>query len=343
MAARKTRVLVVERYAADDPAVTEAAAILRGGGLVAFPTETVYGLGAWVRDERAVRGVFRAKGRPAAVPLIVHVKDRQQALLFASAMSPDAMVLAERFWPGPLTLVLARSSGVPDAVTAGGGTVGVRSPSHPVALALIEALGDGIAAPSANRYGGLPPVRAEHVMRALDGRIDAVLDGGRCPGGMESTVVDATTSPLRVLRRGAVGVEELAVHAPVVDRQSEGKPARSLGWLRVCDGSEMAGRLRGVGWGVLVFSAGWDADEVRVMPSDAGEYGAALYDVLHEVANAGCRRVLVEAPPEGGDWASVRDRLGRLEATTRVARRRAVDTRPPHAADGARGRGRRRP
>jgi L-threonylcarbamoyladenylate synthase len=321
MALRRTRVLVAARAVADDSSVVEAAAILRAGGLVAFPTETVYGLGALVRDERAVQGIFVAKGRPAAVPLIVHVRDREQSLRFVSAMSTEATVLAERFWPGPLTLVLARSARVPDAVTAGGSTVGVRAPAHPVALALIEALGDGIAAPSANRYGGLPPVRADHVMKALEGRIDAVLDGGLCTGGLESTVVDATVSPMSVLRRGAVGIEALAEHVRVVDRETPAPSTLSLGWLHVGDGGEIEKRLRARGagerWAVLGFSAReWEGVDVRVMPREASAYGAGMYDALHEIADAGCSRVLVEGAPDELAWRPIRDRLLRLAATT---------------------------
>jgi L-threonylcarbamoyladenylate synthase len=292
--------------------------LLREGKLVAFPTETVYGLGARVSNEEAVRGIFVAKGRPARVPLIVHVGDVDQAKTFLEEMPEAALRWAEAYWPGPLTLVLGRSARVPDAVTAGGSTVGVRVPAHPVALALIEALGDAIAAPSANLYDRLPPVRAEHVMAGLQGRIDAVLDGGRCPGGLESTVVDARVSPAVVLRRGAVAVDRLgsdvreAVVAPKMSEQ---------GWIRVgergaFDGwKEMAGgKLGRVVWGAPCEGEGV---VVREMSAESKAYGEEMYDVLHVLWEQGCTRVWVDAPPKGPAWDSVWDRLARLTSIPR--------------------------
>lgn len=190
-----------------------AAAILRRGGLVAFPTETVYGLGADATDGRAVRGIFAAKGRPADNPLIVHLAGLE-ALETAAEPLPQAVALARRFWPGPLTLVLPRKPAVADEVTAGLETVGVRVPDHPVALALLRAAGRPVAAPSANRSGRPSPTTAEDVLADLDGRIDAVLDGGACRVGVESTVVDLTVEPAVVLRLGGLALDELQPWLP---------------------------------------------------------------------------------------------------------------------------------
>ncbi|MDI3298819.1 MAG: L-threonylcarbamoyladenylate synthase [Bacillota bacterium] len=190
-----------------------AAAILRDGGLVAFPTETVYGLGADATNPQAVRGIFAAKGRPADNPLIVHVTGAE-ALDQAAEPTTLALELARRFWPGPLTLVLPKRPGVADEVTAGLKTVGVRVPDHPVALALLRATGRPVAAPSANRSGRPSPTTAEDVLADLDGRIDAVLDGGPCRVGVESTVVDLTVRPAVVLRVGGLPLEELRPWLP---------------------------------------------------------------------------------------------------------------------------------
>lgn len=186
-----------------------AAEILRGGGTVAFPTETVYGLGADALSAEAVEKIFAAKERPHWDPLIVHVADAAMAKRVAE-LSPLAERLAERFWPGPLTLLLPRRDRVPDAVTAGRPLVGVRVPAHPLALELLRAAAIPIAAPSANRFGHTSPTTAAHALEDLDGRIDAVLDGGACEVGVESTVVDVSTDPMVIYRPGAVTAAMLA-------------------------------------------------------------------------------------------------------------------------------------
>ena len=202
--------------------IARAAAILKGGGLVAFPTETVYGLGANALDAEAVARIFVAKGRPFADPLIVHLSGPDQLPRVVRAVSPLSRILAETFWPGPLTLVLPRQPQVPPLVTAGLDTVAVRVPDHPVALALLRAAGVPIAAPSANRFGHTSPTTAQHVWHDLHGRIDLILDGGATPVGVESTVLDASTSPARILRPGGVTAEMLeAVIGPVTVLQRE--------------------------------------------------------------------------------------------------------------------------
>jgi L-threonylcarbamoyladenylate synthase len=192
-----------------NPALLKAAAILRGGGLVAFPTETVYGLGANALDAIAVEKIFAAKQRPHWDPIIVHVAEAAAARGLVAEWPEAAERLAQSFWPGPLTMLLPRKSVVPDVVTAGREKVGIRLPAHPVARALVAAAGVPIAAPSANRFGHTSPTSAEHVLADLDGRIDAVLDAGGCAIGVESTVMDPTTNPAMVYRPGGVTVEQL--------------------------------------------------------------------------------------------------------------------------------------
>jgi L-threonylcarbamoyladenylate synthase len=194
---------------ADDPAIRQAAAIIRRGGLVAFPTETVYGLGANALDGEAVRRIFEAKQRPAWDPIIVHACSVEMAKTLVKEWPEVARKLSACFMPGPLTLLLPKRDIIPDACTAGREKVGIRIPAHPVALALIEAAGVPIAAPSANRFGGTSPTTASHVQRDLDGRIDAILDAGPCAIGVESTVIDITAQPPVIYRPGGVSREQI--------------------------------------------------------------------------------------------------------------------------------------
>lgn len=200
-----TRVTLV--LAADQAGVSEAARLLRAGRLVAFPTETVYGLGAHALNPAAVAGIFAAKGRPANDPLIVHLADADMLKVVARELSPQVALLAERFWPGPLTLIVPKTSAVPASVTAGLDNVAVRVPAHPVARALLRQAGVPVAAPSANLFSRPSPTRAEHVLEDLQGRIDAVLDGGATSIGLESTIVDLVG--FRLLRPGGVPLEEI--------------------------------------------------------------------------------------------------------------------------------------
>ena len=316
-----TSVLAALEVSTRDAAVRSAAGVLRAGGLVAFPTETVYGLGAAASNEAGVRRIFAAKGRPSGVPLIVHVTDIELASRYVKTLPRSALVLAQRFWPGPLTIVLPRADDVSLAVTGGGETVAVRAPAHDVALSLIRELDEGIAAPSANRYNALPPVRGQHVLRGLGGSIDCVLDAGRCPGGLESTVLDLTSEPPRVLRRGAVTLEQLRAVLDVHEA-GQGTSAQRVvdgAWLSVVEPAKIAALLAGEARvGVLVrgrhatprFAA--TSIVVRQMPGDAAGYASELYDTLHELRDAGCERVLVEALPGDCAWDAMRDRLVRL-------------------------------
>ena len=206
---RQTVCLVIDRDAPDAAIIARAAAVLRQGGLVAFPTETVYGLGADALDATAVAAVFTAKGRPSTDPLIVHLASTADLPRVAAAVPAIAARLAEAFWPGPLTLIVPRGAAVPAAVTAGLATVAVRVPAHPVAIALLRAAGVPVAAPSANRFSRPSPTAAAHVLADLDGAIDLVLDGGVTDVGVESTIVDCTVVPPVVRRSGGITIEAL--------------------------------------------------------------------------------------------------------------------------------------
>lgn len=330
----KTVVFPINPNAPDAEVIAEAARILRSGGLVAFPTETVYGLGANALDAAAVAGIFAAKGRPANNPLIVHVADAAHAGRIVGNWPAAAARLAERFWPGPLTLVLPKSEAVPGIVTAGGPTLAVRVPAHPVAQALLHAAGVPVAAPSANRSTELSPTWAEHVLRGLEGRIDVLLDGGPTAGGIESTVVDLTTAPPRLLRPGLVGVAELeSVVGPLARVQStieEGTPAlpspgmlprhyaprTPLECVETSDIEYVATLQREgrrVGW--VTFGEPCEATPsgviLRVLPDNPAGYAAQLYAVLHELDVLGLDRIVLAMPPETEDWLAVRDRLRR--------------------------------
>jgi len=220
----QARILVLDPAAPDARGIAEAAALLRAGGLVAFPTETVYGLGANALDAAAVARIFAAKGRPADDPIIVHVAERHDLEAVAANVPLVAQALADAFWPGPLTLVVPRGRAIPPIVTAGGDTVGVRMPAHPVALALIAAAGVPVAAPSANPFGRTSPTLAAHVAADLGDRIDLILDGGPCAVGIESTVVDCTAEPPVVLRPGGIALEALRAVVPGIVVRAAGAP-----------------------------------------------------------------------------------------------------------------------
>lgn len=324
-----TEVWQIDPAAPDLATVRRAAVVLRGGGLVAFPTETVYGLGANALDESAVRKVFAAKGRPPTNPLIVHVADAGQVEAVAAGWPTAAAALAAAFWPGPLTVVVPRRADVPAAVTGGGPAVAVRCPAHPVAAALIREAGVPVAAPSANRSTELSPTRAGHVLKGLAGRIDAVLDGGPCPAGIESTVVDVTGGGVRVLRPGPVTVPMLEA---VVGRVAgpagptdERKPMPSPGMMAKHYSPRTPVRLlAGVGIGEMVREASaagirvgtilFGGDPAAGLPDSPREYAAAIYDRLHTLDAAGLDLILVQLPPDTPEWAAVRDRLTRAAA-----------------------------
>jgi L-threonylcarbamoyladenylate synthase len=295
---------------------------LRGGGVVAFPTETVYGLGANAFDARAVARVFEIKQRPSFDPLIVHVADDETLMKVVESVPDAARALIERFWPGPLTLVLRKRDAVPSIVTAGLPTVGVRMPAHPVARALLERAGVPLAAPSANPFGYLSPTRAEHVERMLGERVDAILDGGATTLGLESTIVMLEPQPT-LLRCGALPAEEIeAVIGPLAREVGSESAPLAPGRLethyapttpiRVLDG-DVPERER-PGAGLLAFQTavdGYDALRVLSRSGDLREAAAHLFDYLHELDAMGLTRIDVQAVPAHGIGAAIADRLRR--------------------------------
>ena len=327
----QTQRLVIDAGAPAPDIISRAAAALRAGGLVAFPTETVYGLGANALDERAVARIFAAKGRPATNPLIVHVPEIAAAQPLVRDFPATAQALAQRFWPGPLSLVLAKSDRVPDLVTAGGATVALRAPSHPVALALLQECGFPLAAPSANPSTLLSPTTADHVLHGLDGKIDMVLDAGPTPGGLESTVLDVSVSPPRLLRPGLVTRAQIeSVVGSIVDgaNSDTAAPVRSPGLQErhyaprtplecVADGRARVEALHRqgvrVGWVVWHTETTDSSPEVIIerLPADPEGYGAGLYAALHRLDQADVSRIIVDLPPEGDAWVAVHDRLRR--------------------------------
>jgi L-threonylcarbamoyladenylate synthase len=328
----RTEIVQVDGACPDAAAIGRAAEVIRGGGLVAFPTETVYGLGASGLDPLAVARIYAAKGRPATNPVILHIADRDTVMSLAAEWPEPAARLARRFWPGPVTLVVAKHPAVPDIVTAGGPTVAIRCPAHPVAHALIAAAGVPLAAPSANRSTELSPTRAEHVLRGLDGRIDMILDAGPCTGGLESTVVDATTRPPRLLRPGPITVPMLEAVIGTVDSASRDRAesiARSPGQsakhysprtqLRLVDGNFLVDDLiqaahAGKRVGSVLFhgTALLPGNAVHVsLPANPEQAASALYDTLHRLDQSGLDLILVEWPPGGPKWTAIRDRLSR--------------------------------
>ncbi len=304
-----------------DAEIERAAALLRGGGVVAFPTETVYGLGAHARDAAAVARVFRLKGRPPTSPLIVHVADAAAARALAAEWTDAAARLAARFWPGPLTLVVPRAPGLPDAVAAGLPTVGLRVPSHPVAQALLRRTALPLAAPSANRFTRLSATCAEHVRAAFGDGVDLVLDAGLTPIGIESTVVSLAGPVARLLRPGAVTLAELRAElgdvetapppAPGAAHPAPGMHARHYSpatRLVVLDRGAAAPPGRGA-WVRRAPATSGDGDVT--LPADAPGFAARLYATLHALDVRGLDWIAVERPPESPEWDAVRDRLRR--------------------------------
>ncbi len=312
--------------------IDEAVTVLRAGGLVAFPTETVYGLGADASNPDAVRKIFAAKGRPHDHPLIVHVASAAQIDAWARAVPAAAHRLARAFWPGPLTIIVKRASGVPDVVTGGQNTVALRVPSHPVAQALLRAFDGGIAAPSANRFGRVSATSAEHERREFGAEVQCVLDGGVCDVGIESTIVDVSGDAPALLRPGHISATELerVLGAPLAppDAASPRAPGtlsrhyapqtpvmlmapdlllelaasfvRQGKRVAVLARSALRPMLKGIVW-----IAG---------PVDPAGYAHDLYANLRCLDEAACDAILVEEPPLALDWAAVRDRLVRAAA-----------------------------
>ncbi len=322
---KRTRVLRPGREA-----LAEAAATLRAGGLVAFPTETVYGLGARAFDASAARRVYAAKGRPADNPLIVHVDGPEMLARVVRRTTPLARRLMKSFWPGPVTLVLEKSAAVPGSVTAGGRTVAVRCPGHPVARALIRALGEPVAAPSANRSGRPSPTTAAHVLRDLKGRVGLILDGGPCREGLESTVVDARGARPVVLRRGTVTDEAVAkaarARAAEPGRSAPPSPgtrhrhyAPSCRVVLVPPALVRRGGLAALdetGAGLIHRSprSGARPSWSRRVTGGTSAYARELFAALRAAEAAGVKTLYVETVPDRGVGRAVMDRLRRAAA-----------------------------
>ncbi len=322
-------------------ALGQAAEILRGGGLVALPTETVYGLGANALDAGAVARIFAAKQRPAWDPVIVHVSDQAMLDVLVTDVPEAARRLMKSFWPGPLTLLLARSAKVPDAVTAGRPLVGVRMPAHPVALELIRRAGVPVAAPSANLFGHTSPTTAAHVLHDLDGRIDAVVDAGPTAHGVESTVLDPCQSPMVIYRPGSVTAEQIRAVGGAVEifrsaaeltpQSREGLPAPGVGLRHYAPKARLV--LLGAPLEQLRDLLGQTAQSLRkervgiMLPteicspnkraqffawgswSDLEELARNLYAGLRELDERGCTVILCPVPPAVGIGVAIRDRL----------------------------------
>jgi L-threonylcarbamoyladenylate synthase len=303
--------------------VARAVEVLRRGGLVAFPTETVYGLGADAADDAAVAKVYRVKGRPPDHPLIVHIADAAELARWARAIPESARRLAERFWPGPLTLVLERAAGVHDRVTGGQDTVGLRVPGHPLALALLRAFGGGIAAPSANRFGRISPTTAEHVRRDLGDAVDFILDGGPCEVGIESTIVDLSRGQPVLLRPGHIAAADIAAVLGTAPQPRDAEAPRASGTLdvhyaprhpmRLVDRIELEAAVTG-DIVVLAFEAppaGSTSALWLHAPGDPARYAHDLYANLRRLDDAAHGVILVERPPRGQAWEAIVDRLQR--------------------------------
>lgn len=309
--------------------IDRAAKLIRSGGLVAFPTETVYGLGANALDAAAVSSIFAAKGRPATNPVIVHVSSPASADELAVVGARARNVMAA-LWPGPVTLVLPKRDCIPSIVTAGGATVALRMPRHPAALALLEAAGVPIAAPSANRSESLSPTRAEHVAASLGDAVAMILDGGSTDVGLESTVLDLTVTPARILRPGMADIA--AIEAALGERLARsdgnqtGSAAKSPGQmlrhyaprtpLVLVSDLESTTAITNGSLAVLRLDDGvtTTSPPVRMtitLPLDPKAYAARLYDSLHTLDAAGAKHIVIQAPPTGPDWDAIWDRIFR--------------------------------
>lgn len=315
---------------ADESAIDYAADLLRQGRLVAFPTETVYGLGADAGNSDAVSGIFRAKGRPADHPLIVHIAGGGQLTDWARQVPDAAMLLAEHFWPGPLAMVLNKKPEVPMAVTGGQETVGLRVPDHPVALRLLQKFGGGVAAPSANRFCRISPTLASHVEEELGDAVDLILDGGPCQVGVESTIIDLSGRRPQLLRPGKITcgqIETLLQTELIIAPGKQQTDIRAPGMMAVhyapatpallCRTEALAAlaerlseqRLR---IGVMAYRQKIAPSRYRHlirMPTEAGSYAQALYAAMRELDHLQLDRILVEQPPESESWRAVNDRL----------------------------------
>lgn len=316
--------------------IEAAAALLKQGGVVALPTETVYGLAADAANPEAVKRIFEIKGRPADHPLILHIADESQLDYWAREIPKSAKLLARQFWPGPLTLILPRSEQVSNSITGGQDTVGLRIPNHPLALAVLRAMGEhaAVAAPSANRYGRISPTTAEHVREELGDSVDMIVDGGPCNIGLESTIVSCIGDHVTILRPGGIpvsAIENALQHKVQViagntanirvsgSLLSHYAPATPLElaphenfWQRASALEAQGNRVATVEWSAPDEVHSGHPNIVRTgMPANPAAYGQLLYATLRKLDHAGFDCLLVEAPPQTQEWLAVTDRLQR--------------------------------
>ena len=312
--------------------IDHAVAVLRAGGLVAFPTETVYGLGADAGNAAAVAKIFEVKGRPATHPVIVHLADAVQLANWAREIPESARRLARKFWPGPLTVILKRARAVSDVVTGGQDTVALRVPSHPVAQQLLARFGGGIAAPSANHHGRVSATTADHVRREFGAAVECVLDGGEAGIGIESTIIDLSGASATLLRPGWITAGEIesalgaSLGAPVADAPrapgtlaAHYAPRTPLLLLEGDLAVEFAASLTRQGKRVALLALSAQQPLLQGLewiaaPRDAAGYAHALYASLRRLDEAGCDSILVEQPPQAPEWAAINDRLARAAA-----------------------------
>jgi L-threonylcarbamoyladenylate synthase len=315
----------------EEAEISRAAELIRAGELVAFPTETVYGLGANALDSAAIEKIYLAKGRPESSPLIVHVDSIEMARSLVREWPENAELLARRFWPGPLTLVLPKVAQIPDRLTAGLDTVGIRVPANEIALALIRAAGVPIAAPSANRFTELSPTTAEHVRAGIGRSVAMVLDGGRTTVGIESTVLSLAGGQAVLLRPGMVTKAEIeavigpirVVRATSPTSEDAAHPAPGMHLRHYSPKTPLVlvegGRLPSSGRGAYLWiRMRADAAHLFEMPADPRAYAAQLYEKLHEADAQGCDWIAVERPPLDPEWAAIHDRLERAAAITNL-------------------------
>ena len=317
----------------DRLAIKDAADLLRRGQLVAFPTETVYGLGADAQNEAAIDRLYRAKGRPANHPVIVHLAKLDQLESWCSSVPKEAEILANKFWPGPLTLVLNRSAKAKNSITGGQDTVALRIPNHEIALALLTEFGDGLIAPSANKFGSVSSTLAEHVTKEFGDEIPLVLDGGPCQVGIESTIVNLSGDHIEILRPGMISAEQIAECLGIADlsqltiRKSKVRVSGDLPRhyapstpLNVVTKQELESLIKAGAnsYAVISFGQRIDSKSVRkwaTLPEDPAEFARSLYANLRALDAIGADLILVEAVPDTAAWTAVKDRLKRAGET----------------------------
>lgn len=318
--------------AMDAAVYRHAASLLKGGELVAFPTETVYGLGADATNLMAVAKIFAAKQRPANHPVIIHLGDLNQLNNWASEIPETAIKLAEKFWPGPLTLILHAADHVPPIITGGQKTIGIRMPDHPVARKLLTTFGGAIAAPSANRFGRISPTSAEHVIEELDDVVDLVLDGGVCPFGLESTIIDLTSIKPRILRPGPITAEQISealdetvvlenknaprVSGSMVSHYAPQTPMQIISSVEI---EKKLPQLQKDYTNIVVMSRQphptyFPHVTYQAMPSDPNSYGQQLYAQLRNLDHLSFDLIIVEEVPDTHEWLAIRDRLMKASA-----------------------------